>query len=119
MPVRSRPAPYRRPRLLRAAVILMAVARLCVLFLGSAAEAQEGRHVDAHTEPWGPGQHSTHDETSCVACVAHHLVGLAARPADVPRPPVLLVPTETVRYAAPHVAARFSPPSLRGPPSRA
>ena len=119
MPVHSRPAPYRRSRLLRVAIVLMAVARLCVLFLGSAAEAQEGVHVDAHTEPWGPGQHSSHDETSCVACVAHHLVGLAPSAADVPRPSVLLVPTETVQHAAPHVAARFSPPSLRGPPSPA
>jgi hypothetical protein len=119
MPVRPTLAPYRRPHLLRFAVILMAAARLCVLFLGSAAEAREGRHIAAHTEPWGPGQHTTHDETSCIACVAHHLVGIAARPTDVPRPPILLVRTETVQHASPHVAARFSPPSLRGPPSLA
>ncbi|HEU4630163.1 MAG TPA: hypothetical protein VFS08_10490 [Gemmatimonadaceae bacterium] len=120
MLVRTRPALYRRPHLLRFAVALMAAARLCVLFFGSAAEAREGRHVAAHTEPWGPGQHgSPHDETSCIACVAHHLVGIAAPRADVPRPPVVLVGTEPVRRVAPHPAARFSPPSLRGPPTRA
>ena len=95
----------------------MAAARLCVLFLGSAAEAREGLHIAAHTEPWGPGQHTTHDETSCIACVAHHLVGLAPRTAEVPRPPIVVVRTELVQRVAPHVAARFSPPSLRGPPS--
>ena len=69
------PAPlFRRPALRLAAFAILAAVQLCVLGL-SVALAGEERPLAAHVEERGIPAHETHDEATCVACVAQHLVG--------------------------------------------
>ena len=64
----------RSPLLRLVTVACLAVVQLCVLGL-SVALAGEERPLAAHVEERGTPAHETHDEATCVACVAQHLVG--------------------------------------------
>ena len=69
------PAPLvRRPTLRLVTFAVLAVVQLCVLGL-SVAVAGEERPLAAHVEQRGTPAHEAHDEATCVACVALHLVG--------------------------------------------
>ena len=116
------PAPLSVPRLrsplLRlATVAVLAVVQLCVLGL-SVALAGEERPLAAHVEERGGATHHGHDEATCVACVALHLVGTptngGVRLADVlaagreARPGAPVRPALAERHAA---AAPRAPPA--------
>ena len=74
MPAHQLAPLFRRPALRLAAFAILAAVQLCVLGL-SVALAGEERPLAAHVEERGGATHHGHDEATCVACVALHLVG--------------------------------------------
>ncbi|MBA2708091.1 MAG: hypothetical protein H0U59_09835 [Gemmatimonadaceae bacterium] len=69
--------------LCRPVMFVFALAQLLLAF-APLVEARAGKNAQPHVELAGTGVHHAHDDASCFACVARHLLS-ASRLAEPPR----------------------------------
>jgi hypothetical protein len=98
-----------RPKsLMRIAAVLVAIAQM-VVGVAPLLEA-DGRNANPHIETQGIQLHHAHDETSCVACISHRILG-GAEPTRLP--PILAVAKLHGDVVALSARAFLSPRHLR------
>jgi hypothetical protein len=109
--------PLIRSRVLRFALALTAMVQLGTMVLIAADSAREARGAAAHVEAPGGRKHYVHDESRCVACVAHHLFGDAQRPVGLGVAAALHVASPREARTDVARAVLRSPAAPRAPPA--
>jgi cytochrome c5 len=94
----------------------MAAAHFAVLGLAVMEEAREARSAAAHVEQYGERSHYAHNERTCIACMAQHLVGPPPRHSSVQWTPPARSDFADRGRSRPSWIAHHSASSPRAPP---